>query len=164
MVVVSNTSPLRYFVAVQQTQLLPQLFTTVHVPQAVVQELSHSGTPLAIRQWISNHPAWLVINSLKRSLDADLAADLDKGEAEAIQLAVEQHADLLILDEWKGRVIAQRRCVPLTGALGILGLAYQRRILEEPLAVLAAMREQGFRISDGLASRFQHPLQTRFAR
>jgi len=164
MIVVSNTSPLHYFIAVQYADVLPQLFTEVHVPPAVIRELSHVNTPVAIRQWITNRPAWLAVDSLKRPLDVDLVANLDQGEAEAIQLADERHADLLILDESEGRAIAQRRGLPLTGALGILGLAYQKRILEEPLIVLAAMREKGFRIHDELASRFQHLLRTRYAR
>ncbi len=47
------------------------------------------------------------------------------------------------MDEWKGRTIAQRRGLPLTGALGILGIAYQKQILGDPMRILAMMRTQG---------------------
>ena len=105
---------------------------------------------------------WLRIDPLARPLDAELSASLDQGEAEAIQLAEEKHADLLIMDEWKGRTIAQRRGLPLTGALGILGIAYQKRILEDPMGILTMMRAQGFRIHWRLVASFQHLLQTKY--
>ena len=51
--------------------------------------------------------------------DAELA-DLDLGEREAIQLAEEQHADLLLIDERKGRQRARQRGLKTTGTLGVL--------------------------------------------
>jgi predicted nucleic acid-binding protein len=66
------------------------------------------------------------------------------------------------LDEWKGRTIAQPRGLPLTGALGILGIAYQKQIPGEPMRILAMMRTQGFRIHERLVVHFQHLLQTRY--
>ena len=164
MIVVSNTSPLHYLIAVQQAEVLPQLFETIHVPPAVIRELSHANTPPAVRQWAATRPSWLGIDPLARPLDVELYASLDQGEAEAIQLAEEKHADLLIMDEWKGRTIAQRRGLPLTGALGILGIAYQKRILEDPMGILAMMRVQGFRIHERLAESFQNLLQSRYLR
>jgi uncharacterized protein len=126
MIVVSDTSPLHYLIAVHQVELLQQLFTEVRIPPAVMSELSHASTPQVVREWIMNKAGWLAVHPLRRPLDDKLAASLDQGEAEAIQLAEEENADILILDEWRGRRIAQRRNIPLTGALGILGLAYQK--------------------------------------
>jgi predicted nucleic acid-binding protein len=162
MIVVSNTSPLYYLIAVQQAEILPQLFETIYVPPAVIRELSHANTPPAVRQWAATQPSWLRIDRLARPLDVELSANLDQGEAEAIQLAEEKHADLLIMDEWKGRTIAQRHGLPLTGALGILGIAYQKLILEDPISILAMMRAQGFRIHERLVERFQHLLLTKY--
>jgi len=48
--------------------------------------------------------------------------------------------------------------LPLTGALGILGIAYQKRIVEDPMGILATMRVQGFRIHERLVESFQHLL------
>ena len=45
---------------------------------------------------------------------------LDLGESEAIILAQEHDADVLLMDEAKGRKIAQQLHIPLSGALGIL--------------------------------------------
>ncbi len=118
MIVVSNTSPLYYLITVQQAEVLPQLFETINVPPAVIRELSHANTPPTVRQWATTRRSWLGIVPLARPLDVELSASLDQGEVEAIQLAEEKHADLLIIDESKGRTIAQRRGLPVTGALG----------------------------------------------
>ena len=164
MIVVSNTAPLHYLIAVDRAELLPQIFSRVHVPPAVIREMSHTSTPPPVRHWIMNRPAWLAVATLAQPLAAELAASLDQGEAEAIQLAEEKQANLLIIDEWKGRAVAQQRGLPLTGVLGILGLAYQKRMLDDPIGVLLAMRAKGFRIHDQLAARFQLLLQTSYAR
>src|SRR5579872_71775 len=120
--------------------------------------------PLAVRQWIARPPSWLRIHPLHSAPDAELTATLDRGEREAIQLTTEQKADVLIMDEWRGRAIAQRRALPLIGALGVLGDSYQRALVDDPLGILANMRPQGFRISDQLVAKFAVLLQTRYAR
>ena len=164
MLAVSDTSPLRYLIAVEKADLLVQLFATVLIPPAVARELSHPAAPSPVRQWIAGHPAWLRIHSLATRLDIELMTSLDSGEAEAIQLAAEQKADILILDEWKGRTLAQSRFLPVTGALGVLGDAYRQGFLDNPLEVLAQMRQKGFRIREQLVAKFQLLLQTRYAR
>jgi len=161
---VSNTSPLYYLITVGMAELLGQLFGEVLIPPGVASELADPSRPAAVRQWIDRPPPWLRIRSLNQAPDAELLKDLDLGEREAIQLAVESKASVLIMDERKGRAIVQRRGLPLIGALGVLGEAHQRRILDNPLAVLQAMRQSGFRISNELVARFEVLLGTRYAR
>ena len=108
--------------------------------------------------------ARLRIHLLSFPPDAPLAASLDRGEREAIQLTLEQKADVLIMDEWKGRAIAHSRGLPLTGALGVLGDAYRKGLIDTPLQLLANMRQEGFHISDQLVAKFQALLQSRYAR
>lgn len=163
-VVVSDTSPLHYLIAVRRAEVLAQLFSKVYVPSAVLRELSHPRAPANIREWVAKRPSWLEVCPLELPLDANLAAAVDQGEAEAIQLAEEKKADALVLDEWKGRAAAQGRGLPLTGTLGILGLAYQKGILDDPLPVVADMRNKGFRVHDQIVSRFEVLLNTRYAR
>ena len=164
MLAVSNTSPLRHLVAAAQADLLFHLFVQVLIPPGVAAELSDPGTPGDVRQWIAQPPIWLQICPLQSAPDAELMGSLDRGEREAIQLAVEQKADILIIDEWKGRTIAGRRGLPIIGALGVLGDAFQRGLIDDPLAILREMRQHGFRINDRLAANFQVLLRTRFAR
>ena len=49
-----------------------------------------------------------------------LATTLDPGEAEAIALALEMSADLILMDERDGRSAAERAGLPVTGVLGVL--------------------------------------------
>ncbi len=162
--VVSNTSPLRYLIAVDHSELLAGLFGEILIPTGVAEELADRGAPLIVRRWIAKPPTWLQILPIQSPPDAELMAALDRGEREAIQLTTEQKADVLIMDEWRGRAIAQRRGLPLVGALAVLGGSYQKTLTDEPLKILADMRKQGFRISGQLVMKFEVLLQTKYAR
>lgn len=98
MIVVSDTSPLTALLTVGQAELLPKLFREVVIPDAVRIEL------------LRNHPRlpdWLRVASVKDSAQAERYSRIvDAGEAEAIELARELHADQLLIDERKGRRLA----------------------------------------------------------
>ena len=49
--------------------------------------------------------------------------DLDRGEAEAIALAIERRADLILVDEKRGRRIAAAAGLTVTGLLGVVARA-----------------------------------------
>lgn len=164
MLVVSNTSPLRYLIAINHAELLARLFGQILIPRGVAQELADKHAPLVVREWIAQPPTWLRIHKLQSPPDVELRATLDLGEREAIQLTIEQQADILIIDEWKGRTIARRRGLPFVGVLGVLGDSYQRTLIDDPLKILTAMRQQGFRISDRLVTDFEALLRTKYAR
>ena len=55
---VSNTTPLRYLIAIEQEHLLGQLFEKVFVPVAVHEELTDSRTPETVRRRVLALPAW----------------------------------------------------------------------------------------------------------
>jgi predicted nucleic acid-binding protein len=71
MLVVSNTSPLRYLVAVGHDELLAKLFGEISIPTGVFQELADPGAPLPVRQWIAKPPTWLRVHSLLSLPDPD---------------------------------------------------------------------------------------------
>jgi predicted nucleic acid-binding protein len=56
---VSNTTPLRYLIAIEQEHMLGQLFEKVFVPVAVHEELTASRTPETVRGRVLSMPAWL---------------------------------------------------------------------------------------------------------
>lgn len=57
--IVSDASPLHYLVLIGEVGLLPALYGSVLLPQAVAEELRRPQTPAAIRDWLSHSPAWL---------------------------------------------------------------------------------------------------------
>ena len=76
--------------------------------------------------------------------------ELAAGEAEAIALAVESGANLIVLDE-RGRRAAQRLGLPVIGTLGVLIAAKDRGLLAAVRPVLGALRaDAGFWIADDL--------------
>src|SRR5712671_1891951 len=118
--IVADTTPLNYLVLIQATDILPELYRTVLIPPAVKAELAHANTPALVRAWISQPPAqppaWLEVVSLKRPVDSALE-HLDAGEREAISLASELQAILLLMDERDGVTIARHRGLKVVGTL-----------------------------------------------
>lgn len=87
--------------------------------------------------------------------DADtvrvLQLELDRGEAEAIALALALPADLLLLDERKGRQVAARLGVRHVGLLGVLVEARRKNLVPELRPILEALRQKaGFWFSEAL--------------
>jgi len=148
MIIVSNTSPINYLILIQQIDLLPQLFQQIIIPQAVYLELSDAAAPIVVQIWIAKPPDWLKIQPVNQQ--SDPAIDLlDPGEREAILLAVELGADLLLLDEMKARRIAKDKGFAITGILGILDRAAAMQLVDLSLAV-RSLQNTSFWASDSL--------------
>lgn len=56
MIVVSDTSPIRYLVLLQIEHILPALFGEIFVPPAVHAELRRANTPEIVRAWATRPP------------------------------------------------------------------------------------------------------------
>jgi predicted nucleic acid-binding protein len=157
MIVVSNTSPIVNLAAVGQLDLLRQLYGKVLIPRAVHNEIVivGRGQPGAAEVetfgWIETRRVtdWIVVASLQ--------LELDDGEAEAIALAAELKADLLLLDERKGRVVASRLGFKFVGLLGVLVEAKHKGLILAIRPVLDNLiGKAGFWISRDL---YEHVLQ-----
>src|SRR6201984_430665 len=70
---------------------------------------------------------------------------LHPGEREGIQLAQELHADLLLIDDRRGRLEAKRRAIPTTGTLGVLLEAQKRGLMDAETAFQQLIDETSFR-------------------
>ena len=153
MIVVADTSPLNYLIQIESEHLLPQLYKRILVPAAVMQELSHPDAPVKVRRWIRALPKWLEILNTLDTTDPELYF-LDPGEREAIQIAQEQNADLLLIDERKGRQEAERRGLSTTGTLGVLLKAGEVGLLDPVHAYRQLLSTTTFRSSARLEALF----------
>ena len=149
MIVVSDTSPINYLVLIGHAELLPALFGAVYIPPAVLSELSHKDAPLVVHEWLRTIPAWLVTHS-PAVMDPTLS--LDRGESEAISLAMELGAQVLI-DERSGREAASDRGLHVAGTLAVLGMAAERKLIDLTAAI-EKLRATKFRASEALYRSF----------
>ena len=134
MIVVSDTSPINYLILIDQIDLLATLFQQIIIPQAVYSELSDASAPAPVQTWIATPPDWLKIQSVNQPSDA-IVDLLDPGEREAILLAQELNANLLLLDDMKARRAAIEKEFVVTGILGILDQAATMKLINLPFAI-----------------------------
>jgi predicted nucleic acid-binding protein len=148
MQVVTNATPLNYLILIDTVDVLPQLFGRILVPAAVMRELTDPRAPSSVRDWATVPPNWAEVRPATFPIDMQLS-ELDAGEQEAIALALEVNADLLLIDETAGRRKAFLRGIPIAGTLGILGRAAERRLIDLTGAV-ERLRQTSFRASEAL--------------
>ena len=82
LLVVADTSPIRYLVEIGHIGLLPQLFQRIFIPSLVYDELRHPSAPAPVRAWANSPPAWLEVLPVTVSDDPAFQA-LDDGEKSA---------------------------------------------------------------------------------
>jgi predicted nucleic acid-binding protein len=119
MIVVSDTSPICYLLLINQIDVLQALYNVVIIPQVVANELSAFESPSVVKDWIAHPPSWLQIY-LTETLQSNELRTLDPGEREAILLAEQLNADVVVLDDKAARRIAVERRLRIIGLLGIL--------------------------------------------
>ncbi|MCC7084918.1 MAG: DUF3368 domain-containing protein [Pirellulales bacterium] len=141
MIVVCDTSPLNYLVLIGQVEILPVLFGRIVAPPAVIAEMQHRGAPSEVREWALVPPQWLEI-ILPGTVAVTLS--LGAGEMEAISVAQELKAGLLLVDERKASAIAQRLGLQVVGTLNVLALAAERGLIDLQSAI-GELRKTTFR-------------------
>ena len=148
--VIADTGPINYLVLIGDIDLLPALFEKVILPSAVRVELSDPDAPPSVRNWIADPPAWLDVHETP-SPQFGLASveGLDDGETAAITLAISLGADLLLMDDRKGVIVARGKGLRVTGTLGVLDLAAQRDLVNFAQAI-NRLRRTTFRIPEAL--------------
>lgn len=144
--IVSNTGPLIALAGINQFDLLQKLFGKISIPAAVRAEVLDEVTLNAL-----NKSDWIAIQSVQDSIAVQLLREeLDPGESEAIVLAREVNADLLLVDERAARRKASALALSVIGTLGILLLAKKKALIPEIKPHLDDLRRAGFRMSDEL--------------
>lgn len=116
--VVSNTTPIISLLKLSKLELLRDLYNEISIPFAVFQEID-AGRNKAYYQDLSKID-WIRIIEIQDKKALKYFLDLDLGEAEAIVLANEIGADLIVIDEKLGRFHAKHSDLKVTGTIGIL--------------------------------------------
>jgi len=149
LIVVSDTSPILNLDRIGRIDLLPQLFGQVVVPTTVFQELSKLPNRSYAFPWLT------ITSAVNQELVTSLRMELDPGESEAIVLAQELNADILLIDERRGRRVASRYGLNFTGLLGILAQAKARSLIPHVGPILEELQTvANFWISPGLKQEF----------
>jgi predicted nucleic acid-binding protein len=152
-IIVSDTSVITNLAAIGHIQILHQLYDRILIPEAVYQELTHIDPPVPgtleaqTFTWIERR----IVCDHQLVQQLQIQAKLDPGESEAIALALEIDADLLLIDERCGRAEANRKRIRIIGLLGVLLEAKQCSLISEVKPLMEALINTfEFRISQVL--------------
>lgn len=148
MKVVANSTPLIALSKIGQLNLLRDYFKQILIPKEVFDEVVTRGGDLFGAKEVKE-ANWIKILEVKNEVALlSLTTYLGRGEAEAIVLAKEMEAALLIADDRDTRDIAISMGLKITGTIGILMLAEKDGKLDLK-EVLDELLSKGFRLSDG---------------
>ncbi len=148
MIIISDTSPITNLIQLEKLHLLKDLFSTIIIPNEVYEELSIYENHRVILESTN----WITVRIVSDTEKVELLKqELDAGEAEAIVLAKELNCDFLLIDERKGREVAQNQDIKIVGLLGILIKAKQRGFIPLLRPLLERLtNEIGFRVNRNL--------------
>ena len=150
MIVISDTSAISSLFNINKLELLHQLFDKIVIPHAVYQELL-ALEDAEIDITLIKKANWLKVQkSTDRLLVEELSQALDIGESEAIALAYEIEADLLVIDEKRGREKAKAFGIKTVGLIGVVSQLKKRGYINSVRPILDELRTSGFWISDDL--------------
>lgn len=155
---IANSSVLIALSSIGQLTLLSQRFSEgILIPPAVWQEVVTSGMGRAGATEVRS-ASWLLVREVKESgLLTLLRTQLDYGEAEAIALAVQETANVILLDEKAARKKAVTLGLTVLGTVGVLIWAKHQGFIETLRPQLDQLQTRGhFRISQTV---YQQALQ-----
>lgn len=157
MIVVADTSVLLNLCRIGEEDLLWQLFGQVTAPAMVRDEFERAVAVYGRFDQLQ-FPSFIHIHEPSVSFFDPLAGvKLDPGESAAIALSLELQADLLLMDERKGRRAAIDLGIVVTGILGVLLQAKKQALLTDVGSILNRLRtEAGFFLSDAQVNRTLH--------
>jgi len=155
--VVCDASVLINLARIGDLELLRRLYGELLVAEAVWREVVIEGRGQPGAEAVST-ASWIQAREvLNQDLVRALRQDLDAGEAEAIALALEARADLLLIDERLGRETARHLGLQYVGLIGVLVAAKRSGFIEAVKPRLDVLRDAaGFRVSDALYQRVLH--------
>jgi predicted nucleic acid-binding protein len=108
-IIISDTSCLIALSNIGMLNILRDLYQEIIVTREVQDEFR------------SKLPEWIIVLEVKnKQKQIEIEKRLDRGEASSIALALEIENAILIIDEIKGRKIAQSFDIEIIGTIGVL--------------------------------------------
>jgi predicted nucleic acid-binding protein len=141
-IVITDTSCLILLEKIDALHLLPQLFKTILT------------TPEIAEEYGSKLPVWIIVKQANQSSKEEFLQYVDRGEASAIALALEDPCDYIIIDDMAGRKLATKLGLPVKGTVGVLLLAKQNGVIPLFRPYLNLIQQTNFRLSPYLAEQF----------
>lgn len=138
-VVVADASPLIVLQNIGELSLLQKLFDEILITPEVKSEIN------------LDLPKWIKVKEVKdKTKQKLLNLTLDKGESSAIALCLENTDSLLIIDEKKGRRIAQELDLKILGTLGVILKAKEKGLINSIENILENLESANFHVSKSL--------------
>lgn len=157
MIVVSDTTPILSLLKADRISLLEELYKIVVVPKAVFAELTGNAAYEDEKRELVNC-SFILVEEVSNMDSVDILRNvtgLDAGESEALVLYREKKADILLIDEHKGRGVAKKMSVEYIGTVGVLMLAFDKGIItaEETKGILEKLLLCDIRLSRKLCNK-----------
>ena len=134
-IVVSDSSPIRALHHLGLLDLCQRLYGSVVIPPAVQQELLRPTTTCPAIT-ISSNSGFEIRAPRSSPAKLGVPSDLDPGETEALAIAIELHADFLLVDERKATAAAHQLGLATVGVFGVLLEAKRRGIVQSVLPLV----------------------------
>ncbi len=157
MLIISDTTPIISLMKAGQLNLLEKMFGSVVIPKAVYDELTvNKNFEKEIESF--KRCTFVKVEAVANESSVNILRNvtgLDAGESEAIVMVEEKQADLLLMDEHKGRQVAKKMGIRITGTIGILLQAFDDKILTKEAVerCLVLLKESNIRISENLCNK-----------
>ena len=147
MIVISDTSSISNLLQIELIDISHDLYGKITITPAVQRELYSVAEHEKQIEGIK----WIKVKSPQnQKLVLKLLEELDLGESESIALAIEEKAKYLIIDEYKGRMIADKYGVKIVGILGVLIQAKQKGLILLVKPYIEKLIDVGFRLDPKL--------------
>ena len=148
MIIIADSSPLISFAILDNFEILDIVFDEIYVPVAVFNELTNFKKPysLKLKEYLKDK----VVAVKNIDLVNFLTNEIDLGESEAIVLALEKKIQDILIDDFRGRKIAELNGLSPIGTIGVLLQAKKQRLIKEIKPLLDILIQNDIRIGKSL--------------
>jgi predicted nucleic acid-binding protein len=138
-IIIADTTCFIILSKINELQLLKDLYGTIYTTVDIASEFN---SPL---------PEWVIIRHIADDQKKQiLELQIDKGEASAIALALEIPKSVVVLDDLKARILAEKLGINITGTIGIIVKAKLRGVIPSIVPLLTKIKETNFRLSTAI--------------